>query len=486
MSLTTVIRNASWIVAWNEADSRHEYKRDGDIVMTGDRLVEVGGSWQGPVDREIDGRHLAVLPGLVNLHCHPALEPFFRGIREDHGVPEMYMTGLYERSQAFRPDPEGMAAAAEVAYCELLLSGTTTICDQMWPWPGWFDLIGRSGLRGFVAPGFASARWKMTDRHVLDYSWDEAKGERDFVAALAMIDEAERHPSGRLSGVVFPLQIDTCTEGLLRDAMSAAQERDLPITTHASQSVNEVQEMVRRHGVSPIQWAHRIGILGQRMTLGHAVFADSHSWLHHWTRDDIRLMAETGTSVAHCPSPFARYGHALENFGSYRRAGINLGLGTDVAPHNLIEEMRLAIVLARVAAGDIRTTGPGEMLHAATVGGATALLSRNIGRLAVGAKADVVLVDLGHPLMAPACDPVRVLVWSGADRAVTDVFIDGRQVVAEGRVLTLDHGGALERLADYQSRMVRDVPEQDYLGRTAEQVVPLSLPLAPVAKARTS
>ena len=473
---TTVIRNARWIVAWNAAAGRHEYLRDGDVVLEDDRIAHLGGLWEGRAGREIDGRDLAVLPGLVNLHAHPALEPFFRGIREDHGVPEMYMTGLYERGQAFHPAAGDMACAAEVAYCELLLSGVTSVCDQLWPWPGWIETIARSGLRGFVAPGFASARWKMTDRHVLDYTWNEARGERDLARALEILAEVARHPSGRLSGVVCPLQIDTCTEGLLRDAAAAAEDLDLPITVHASQSVNEFQEMVRRHGLTPVQWANRIGILGPRMTLGHAIFVDTHSWIRHWTDDDVRILADTGTSVAHCPSPFARYGHALENFGRYRSAGVNLGIGTDVAPHNLLEEMRLAMVLARVSGGDIRVAGPAELLHAATVGGADALGRADLGRLATGARADVALVDLTHPAMVPARDPVRTLIWSGADRAVRDVFVDGRQVVANRRVLTLDHEGALARLAEAQGRMLREAPGRDYLGRAADQIVPLSLP----------
>src|SRR5579864_3123816 len=129
--------------------------------------------------------------------------------------------------------------------------------------------------------------------------------------------------------------------------------------------------------------------------------------------------------------------------GRYRRAGINLGLGTDVAPHNLLEEMRLAAILARVAAEDIRAVSTGELLHAATVGGATALGRDDLGRLAPGMKADIVLVDLKHPLMIPARDPLRSLVYTAADRAVRDVFVDGRKVVEKGRVLNLDRNAAL-------------------------------------------
>ena len=109
-----------------------------------------------------------------------------------------------------------------------------------------------------------------------------------------------------------------------------------------------------------------------------------------------------------------------------------MGLGTDVAPHNLVEEMRLAIILARVMAGSIRTADTGEMFRAATAGGAAALGRDDLGRLAPGARADIVLVDLDHPAMRPARDPLRTFVFEAADRAVRDVFVDGRPVVENG------------------------------------------------------
>jgi cytosine/adenosine deaminase-related metal-dependent hydrolase len=277
--------------------------------------------------------------------------------------------------------------------------------------------------------------------------------------------------------VVFPAQIDTCTEALLRESWEAAEALDLPFTTHCAQSVNEFNEMVQRHGKTPIRWARDIGILGPRSILGHAIFTDAHSWTRWHTKDDVNILAEAGASVAHCPSPFARYGQTLEDFGAYRRAGVNIGLGTDVAPHNLIEEMRLAAILARVAAQDVNTTSTAAMFHAATVGGATALGRDDIGRLVPGARADLVLVDLTNPFMLPARDPLRSLMYTAADRAVHSVFIDGAQVVEAGRVLTLNHAEALGLLAEAQARMEADVPNHDWAGRRADEITPLSLPM---------
>jgi cytosine/adenosine deaminase-related metal-dependent hydrolase len=403
----------------------------------------------------------------------------YRGVREEHGLPGMHMTGLYERSQAFSaPDDEARAASAEFAYCELLLSGVTSLVDITPAWDGWIELFAKSGMRGFLAPGYASARWRLANDFDLQYAWDEARGREGFARALALIDRAMGDQCGRLSGVVSPMQIDTCTADLLRDSREAARERGLPFTVHVSQSVNEVREMIRRHGKTPIQWAHEIGILGPDAILGHALFLDTHSWIRWWTDIDLKLIAETGASVAHCPTPFARYGQTLESFGGYLRAGINMGLGTDTSPHNLVEEMRKAAVLARIADHNIATVTTSDLLHAATVGGAKALMRDDIGRISTGKKADLVVVDLTVPQMIPARDPLRSFVYHAVDRAVRDVFVDGRQVVSERKVLTLDQSASGERLIRAQQRMLEAAPRHDYRGRSAGEIVPLSLPLA--------
>ena len=476
---TTVIKNADWVIGWDEAAQRHVYRRGLDIAFDGNTITFVGKGYAGKADRTLDGKDRFVLPGLINIHSHPQHEPAYRGVREEHGLPGMYMTGLFERSQAYQAtDEDFIAASAEFAYCELLLSGVTSLVDISGAWSGWIDQMAQSGLRSFLAPGYASARWKLENEYTLGYDWNEARGRTAFEASLQVIDAAQKHPSGRLSGVVSPMQIDTCTEDLLRDSIAAARERKLPFTVHCAQAVTEVQEMIRRHGKTSIQWAHDMGLLGRGSILGHALFIDSHSWVGWHTRRDRALLAETGTAVAHCPSPFARYGHVMENLGDYLRAGITVGFGTDVSPHNLLEEMRKGAVLARVAARDIRAVSTSDVLHAATIGGATALMRDDLGRLAPGKKADIVLVDLKEPHMMPARDPLRSLVFHATDRAVRDVFVDGQQVVKEGKVLTMNQADAAERLTAAQARMIANVPQRDYRHRSAAEITPLSLPVA--------
>jgi cytosine/adenosine deaminase-related metal-dependent hydrolase len=476
MSTITCIRNAAFIIAWDAASCRHRYLTDGDLAFSGDSITFVGRHYEGLTDGVIDGHGLMVMPGLIDVHSHPNTEPFYRGVREEHGVPAMYMSGLYERSIAFRPDATARRAGKQVAYCEMLLSGVTSVADLSGNDEGWIDLAAQSGLRVFLAPSFASAQWQMDNGWQLKYRWDEPAGRRGLDATMDLVGQAGRHPSGRLAGIVSPAQIDTCTPDLLQDSFAAAQKEDVPFTVHCAQSVNEFNEIVSRHGKTPIQFARDLGILAPRTILGHAIFIDEHSWVRWHTHADLRMLADSGTHVAHCPSPFARYGQMLEDFGRYRRAGVNLGLGTDVAPHNLVEEMRLAAILARVAARDITTTSTAALFHAATAGGADALGRSDLGRLAPGMKADLVLVDLANSWMRPARDPLRSLMFTAADRAIHTVYVSGAKVAEHGRVLTMDHAAALEVVTEGQARMLRDAPSRDWAGRQAEEIAPLSLP----------
>src|SRR5260370_18756638 len=165
------------------------------------------------------------MPGLIDIHSHPEHEALYRGIREEHGLPSMHMTGVYGASQALSaPDDEARAASAEFAYCELLLSGVTSLVDITAPWDGWIELFARSGMRGFLAPGYASARWYLEDDHELRYAWDEARGRAGFAEPLAVIEAARAHSCHRLSGLVSPMQIDTCGADLLRNTRHPARD----------------------------------------------------------------------------------------------------------------------------------------------------------------------------------------------------------------------------------------------------------------------
>jgi cytosine/adenosine deaminase-related metal-dependent hydrolase len=306
----------------------------------------------------------------------------------------------------------------------------------------------------------------------VEYAWDEAAGEKAMAEAFTLIERAEQHPSGRLFGMAVPSQIDTCTPQLLADSRAEAKRRGVSWQIHAAQSVSEFHEITRRHGFTPIGWLHEQGLLDDRAIIGHGIFLDHHPSTPWHTDRDLAILAETGTTVAHCPTVFARRGITMKHFGKYKRSGINMGVGTDTYPHNMLDEMRLAAYLARTQATDPRSVTTTELFEAATIGGAKALGRDDIGRLAPGCRADLVLVDITHPMMRPARDPLRSLIYAAGDRALKAVYVDGQQVVRDGEVLTMDYRAAAAQLHEAQKRVAERVPELDWAHRPVEKIAP--------------
>jgi len=477
MGGVTLVRKADWIVAWDEAERAHVYLRDADLAFRDGEMIFVGKSFEGPAERVIDGAGRMVLPGFVNVHSHPTSEPGNKGLLEELGSPRLGQSSLYEFMPVFRIAPEAATAATQVAVSELLKSGVTTMLDLSGARSGWADDLAATGIRAVLAPMYRSASWRTPDGHSVEYLWDEKAGERAFANALAVVDEARRHPSGRVSAILAPSQIETCSEGLLKESLQEARRRGIPLQLHAAQSIVEFNEIVRRHGVTPIEFLDRIGLLGPDLVIGHGIFLNDHPWIHWPHADDFARLRASGAQVAHCPTVFARRGIALNTLGRYRDAGIVVGLGTDTFPHNMIDEMRLACYVARILAGDFRAASTAHAFDAATIGGARIVRRPDLGRIAVGCRADFSLVDTTHPYMRPVHDPLRSLVYSASERAVRDVYVEGEQVVRNGEVLTIDVEAALETLRRAQAATLATTAERDWADRTVDEMSPRVFPV---------
>ncbi|KAB0264234.1 amidohydrolase family protein [Microvirga brassicacearum] len=475
---TTVIRNAAWVVAWEETTSQHVYRRDADVAFSASGILHVGERYEGRADHEIPGASLLVIPGLVNVHCHSGDEPIAKGLFEDTGTAALWGNALYEYSALVDSDADAKVACQTIMLGDLMRSGVTTLLDIASPHDKWLDLAAESGLRAYLAPGFREAEWRVVDSHRLDFEWNKAKGRERYAEALAFVDRARAHPSGRIDGVVAPSQIETCSETLIQEAVGEARQRGMRITIHAAQTMAEHEELLRRSGETAPALLERLGVLGPDLILGHSIFLDHHSWTRQRTMDDLGRLAVSGTSVAHCPVTFARSGMILESLGAYRRAGVNVGIGTDSYPFNMLEEMREAVICSRISGRSVFDLDTAGIFSAATIGGAKALGRTDIGRLAPCAKADLVLVDLAHPAMQPVHDPLRNLLHCAAERAIRDVFVDGRAVVKDRQVVHLDYTGAGRELQDAQKRAIRQAEKNDTRGRSLESLAPRSLRFA--------
>lgn len=480
MSKTIHIKNASWIIAYDPNRGAHKYIRNGDVAFSGNKIIFVGKSWDGLADQVIEAEDLMIMPGLLDLHLHAYMEMHGKGFFEDLATKHTGMTQLFEYTWVLQEDKESAIAATQASVCDLLRSGCTTMaelyCSGL-PFDGWIEFLASTGIRTYACPMIQSGHWYTPDGRNHCYKWYEEKGKDNLVKALVLIDQAINHPSGRLHGMVGAAQADTCTEELFHLCKQAANDREIPMQTHCSQSLMEHREMIRRHLKTPIEWLYDIGVLDENTLLGHAINIDQHPWIIHHEHQDLSRLEKTGASVVHCARAFAQWGDMMHSLGGYRTAGVNMSLGTDCYPHDMVEEMRVAGLISKVASGSVDLLRAEDVFEIATLGAAKALNRKDLGRIEVGAMADIVLVDLKHPSMRPVRDPIRSLVYSGVAEAVRDVYVNGELTVENRVVLTIDQENAHQRLQEGQSRAFDRVPEMDWANRTADEIAPLCLPV---------
>lgn len=298
--------------------------------------------------------------------------------------------------------------------------------------------------------------------------FDEARGLQGLSEATEFAARIDGMAGGRIRAMFAPDRIETCAEDLLRRTAEIAGEMGAPVRQHCSQSLIELRLVREQHGCAPIEWLRQIGALRPNWLLPHGTQA---------TEAEFDLIAGAGATLVHCPLVSARHGGMLNSFPKVRAKGINIGLGTDTHPADMILNMQIGMMAARLSDGmdAIRSE---NMFDAATLGGAQALNRDDLGRLAVGAKADIVVIDLRHSLQTP--DPVQTLMTSASGRDVRDVWIDGRRVMSDGVIDGIDETADAARaqaqfdglIAKYPDRTAGHPPLSDIFTPSYKRATP--------------
>jgi cytosine/adenosine deaminase-related metal-dependent hydrolase len=458
----------------------HRLLRDGTVLLDGDRIVSVAPRSSASLgsDVEIVDAHDAVLtPGLISTHAHIGGSPLDRSFIEDRGNPQFFYSGLFEylpvRGSA--QDEEATRACVDFSMAELLRGGVTTVMEIGGASEHVAARAGEYGLRVYVGHAFRSGRWLTRDGRRVQWEWDEEQGRRGLARAIEIHKQYDGAHGDLVRCFFSPAQVDTCTPELLQASKRAADERQRPWQLHTSQSVVEFYEMLGRHGKTPVAWLRELGVLGPNAILGHAIVIGGSSWTNY-PEGDVAIMADAGCSVAHAVWVFARRGVVMESFASYRRAGVNMTLGTDTNPQSVIEAMRWAAVVSKIVERNTEATTAAHVFDAATLGGARALGRDDLGRIAPGAKADLVLWKGTSWGMTPLRDPVKNIVYNANAEDIDRVWVNGRLVVDSGRVLAGDDRKTLEALQAAGDRMWPRMSQFDWANRDADALSPQTYP----------
>ena len=400
-------------------------------VRPGTRLLDVTGS--------------LIIPGLVQGHIHLG-QTFFRGLAEGRAL----MPWLQERIWPFEAahDDESAYWCTLQGAAECLLSGTTTVQDiGIGPGArGYLQAMADSHLRGLAGKCLMDLGDGMPPALA-----EETEATLSETEALG--DEFDGRHDGRLHYAINPRFILSCSDALWNGARQLAERRGWPIHTHALEHRHET-DLVRaqKNGRDEIEYFDESGVLGTDLRIAHGVWLES----HHYPR-----LGQERFAVVHCPSANLKLGSGIADVVGLRGAGIPVGLGCDGAACNnrldAFEEIRLAALLQKMRHGPESFSGR-DALRLATIEGARALgLDDKIGSLEEGKKADFVVLDTHHPELtaAPEADPHDLLAFGGSGTRVRHVFVEGEQLVDDGRLTHFDFDTVREQAGKARTALLQ-------------------------------
>lgn len=403
---------------------------NGAIGISGDRIAWIGTDAEPvPAARtvlDLPGR--VVIPGLINVHTHSALN-MVRGVAIDSGFAPSYTKGIPNAADL---SPDDAIALARLGALEAMLFGSTLIGEHFVHMDACLPELAKLGLRVH-----ASVRLHDVDfRAVANSEWNfEARiGDALLERNVAMHERWHGREDGRIAVQFAAHAADTCSVPFLQRIAAAAN--GAIVSTHLSQSKLENERVLARTGMSSAEVFDSVGLLDSRLQCGHCIYVSD---------ADIARMARTGANVVHIPKANASSGR-LAPTPKMKAAGLNLTLATDTQHADMIELMRWALVTARVQTGGVdQHWQPAHVLAMATINGARALgLADELGSLAPGKKADLVVLDFRRPHLQPAPSALGNLVHSAQGRDVEHVFVDGRCIVRSGRATLVDGEAILD------------------------------------------
>ncbi|HEX8968473.1 MAG TPA: amidohydrolase family protein [Chloroflexota bacterium] len=434
-----------WV--WVERDSGPELLEDHAVLVEGDRIAGVTpvAETVGWDTRRIEVADGLVLPGLINAHTHVGSSPPLRGIPEDlpsvgQGGSALFQVTSPVTDLLYSPEfASELAAFAAWDLLQLVRCGVTCVVNETVA--GFDDYVAaalQAGVRTYVSPMFPAgnrARGFLRDGAVV-YAASEGL-QADLDQSLAYHARYHGRGEDRVRVKISPHAPDTVDPDTLRAVRAAASELGCPITIHAAQSRNEVNQVRQRYGRSSLAHLAALGFLGPDVLVTHATYPED---------GDLAVLRDAGATVVHCPTRKAREA-ALSPYVPYLEAGVRTALGTDAYNMDLVEDMKLAATLGKISGGSVSRPTARDVVLSATRHAADALGRSDLGRIAAGARADLTVVRLDGPHHAPVLEPLRSLVYYSSGTDVDTVLVDGRILLHSGRLRLVDEA-TLRRAAE--------------------------------------
>lgn len=437
------IRNTTIVTA----DAGRTVHHDATLVVDGDRIAAIDPTNRQPLPpgaEVVDGRGKAVFPGLSNCHTHLHLT-HSRGIQEDFGFPS---TLRFPATVAAFMSKEELAVFAVLGAVEAIRSGTTGLIEIGFDVPDYAAAIVPSGLRLVLAQ---SASDVVADAVATSAMFSPARGDASLQRVVDLVDKWHGAERGRITCGVAAHAPEACSPELLRAARALAESRRLRCTIHLNQSRWEVEQVMRRRGVRPTEYLFQSDFLGPDLVAAHCRFM---------APSEVALLGQSGAFVSHNAAMAARRASSPP-IQALAASGCTIAMGSDNMAEDMVEVMRTGLFTERVARQDARSPQPEDVLEWAARNGARALGHGEIaGSLEVGRKADLFVVDARRANLVPAVRIVSAFVHNGQPADIEAVMVDGRWLMRDRKVLTVDEPDIVARAEAIGQRVWRQLVDR--------------------------
>jgi len=422
--------------------------RRGWLLVDDGRIADMG---QGETKadwldtKRIDASGMAVLPGLVDAHTHLGPTGLFRGFAED--LTHEGFLALVSPILDQIVDYDDMHAAARLGCLESLKAGTTCASELGLAMDPVARAVEEVGIRCALGPDVSDIA-SLTDYVGGGAVFDEALGEKAIAAADDVYQRWQGAANGRLSVRFANFSALTCSPGLLRRTRELADKRGVGIDIHVLTSEDSVARGRSQFGKDTMVALAELGYLASDVSVVH---------LLHPSDDDIAAVAASGAHMVQCPMAYAKAGQCAP-LKAIREAGIEIAIGSDWLTMDMWQQMRCAMILARLDVGDSPVIDAAQVLEMATVRAARAVgQGDEIGSLEIGKRADMILINLDQPHLAPLgphYDPVTTLVHNATGRDVATVLVDGEVVVENGEAVTVDEAEVIATASQHAEQVM--------------------------------
>lgn len=461
----------------------HRLLNDGVVIYEGNRIIHVGKSYPGKVDEWIDASTGLVIPGLINTHIHAAGAPNDKSFLEDIGVRPLYGSNLGENLSALNQSTsrEDKEILAKYSLAECIRSGNTTIMEiGMVSAIGekkTVDMVGEMGLRACVGHDLGDGSSKRTDAYNFYTEWKGLEvGLKQLEAAEKFVKTYRGVHDGRVIPALYPGGVTSCSYDFQRAIKEKSDELDVPVSIHAGEWVVEFQNLLRMYGKTPVEVLYDTGLLSSNLVIGHLWAIAGHPMLGYPKvgGGDLALIAEKGATVSHDPVVFVKRGNRMHSHTKYVEAGVNVSIGTDTVPQDMLNEMRIASYVSKMADWDPYSGTSREVFNSATLSGAQGIGRPDLGRLSTGALADITIIEMKSINNVPCRDPIKNLVNCAQRNDVRTVIVDGIKLVEDGRMLLIDEEKLVAEVQEVGERIWSKIPEKHHTGKEADDISPQS------------